>query len=216
MVIPAPCACVTLVLVRSSGLTIRLSHQSGTCMCIAVRGKKVQGNTVRCEPRKWASQTAGKVKDQDPRWKNIIECELSRSMSLQLSRLCEANPGKWRTNLTVSSNLICNLRRCLKTFQLSALFFPPRPHGERAWLFFFLFPCSHRLTVNVKLTMLHPNLPLGPSKNYSREIAVIQQRHLQLWQRKREVRCENICWLSQKWVQLRVLISQKSKSNYRF
>lgn len=125
---------------------------------------------------------------------------LSRStLVVKTGALCCANPGKWHPNLTVSYNFICNFRRCLETFQLSAQSFPTAASRTvNAGLFFFLLaPQTHWLEVNGRLTVLRPNCCpavqewLGGGRNYGESAAVVT--HFQLPNRK--MGWENVCWL---------------------
>lgn len=67
---------------------------------------------------------------------------------------CEAK--SWQ--MTDSSNLICNLRRCLETFQLSAQFLPTHASQTASVGCFSSSPAQiDWLEVHVKLIALHPN-----------------------------------------------------------
>lgn len=131
-------------------------HRADICVCTA----QVWGLHSGWE---WASQIVGKVKDQDQRWKNTTSCgaELDVTPAVSAAAVCGSNPGKWRTALTVSSNLIWNLRRWLETFLLSAQLFPTTDLDSERGLFCFLPVWASWLGVDVGLTMLHPKLPLG-------------------------------------------------------
>lgn len=166
---------------------------------IVVRGKgeiprQVLGITVRLKMSRPDCRKSQGSRPKVEKYKRTFAAKIDVTPAVKTVAVCEANPGKWQTNLTVSSNLICNLRRCLETFLLSAQLFPSPDSDSEYAVFSFLHAQTDWLGVNVRLTMLHPYCFTAVQEllegNYSDSAALVT--HFQLWQWKREMRCDKM------------------------
>lgn len=144
------------------GRVVVLDHQTNISPIRVVRGKKGNPSSNSGDYRlKTSLPDCRKSQGSRPKvgkYNRTLAVKIDVTPVVKTAAAWEANPGKWRTNLTVSSNLICNLRRCLETFQLSAQCFPTPDSRRVNVVVFFFFPArTHWLGVNVRLTMSHPN-----------------------------------------------------------